>query len=84
MKEESQQTIRIGEKSYLLSSLTTDGINLVADIRKTESVINQQQLAVSVSSYAKTKLMGELAAMTDSFTEIDVPTTDVQEAANDE
>jgi len=75
-ESQSQETVRIGDKVYLVESLTEEGLNLVADIRKTESVIAQQQLGLSVSTYAKSKLIEELSAMTDDFTEIEIPTSD--------
>jgi hypothetical protein len=62
------ETIQIGETTYDANSVTERGVNIINDIRKIENLLAHQQLTVSVSSLAKTKLTEELEKEAVNFT----------------
>jgi hypothetical protein len=64
------KTFQIGEKTYDAASITEQGVNIINDIRKVDNMLSQQQLQVSITQLAKTKLMEELEKEKENFTEV--------------
>lgn len=61
------KTIQIGETLYKAESLTEQGVNIINDIKKVDAQLAQQQLSVSITQLAKSKLMEELQKETANF-----------------
>jgi len=68
-------TIKLGDKLFTMESVTDLGHGILEDIRKVDSVIQQQSLTLSISNLARQKLLADLTAESEKFTPAEDPET---------
>jgi hypothetical protein len=64
------KTIQIGETLYDVSTVTEQGVNIINDVRSIDNILSQQQLTVSITQLAKSKMIEELEKEAVKFTAI--------------
>ena len=70
---EGIHSVKIAGKVYSVESLNEKGAGLINDLQRVDKLLADQQLAVSVTTVARGKLLEELEKEAVNFTEVEDP-----------